>query len=164
MTHLHGDHMDGLIDFQNTPIWLSKHEYNLSPSTHSKFFNRLGLQAPILFDFNVEQVGPFQSSLPLTSDGSVIAVPTPGHTAGHVSVIIRDSDVHYFIAGDVTYTQRSLISQTLEGPSLAVEAHRQTLRYVMDYVQQYPTVYLPSHDPESAHRLTTRQPVATAAF
>jgi glyoxylase-like metal-dependent hydrolase (beta-lactamase superfamily II) len=164
LTHLHGDHKDGVKDFLNTPIWVSEREYNLSPSANSKFFTGLGLQTPTLFNFNAEQVGSFQSSISLTNDGSVLAVPTPGHTAGHVSVIVMDSDVHYFIAGDVTYKERTLISQTLEGPSTEVESHRQTLRRVLDYVRQHPTVYLPSHDPASAQRLAIKQTTATTAL
>ncbi len=162
MTHLHGDHMDGLKDFQNTPIWVHEREFNLARSKNSKFFANLGLQSPTLFNFNSEPFGPFETSYPLTRDGSVIAVPTPGHTAGHLSVIVVEDGIHYFIAGDVSYKERTLVSQTLEGPSLEVELHRQTLRRVMDYCREYPTVYLPSHDPESARRLAAKQTVASA--
>lgn len=31
-------------------------------------------------------------------------VPTPGHTPAHVSVIVVDDGVGYFLAGDVSYT------------------------------------------------------------
>jgi hypothetical protein len=59
--------------------------------------------------------------------------------------------------GDVSYFEQALITQTLEGPTMEIALHRQTLKQVNAYAQQYPTVYLPSHDPESARRLETRQ-------
>jgi N-acyl homoserine lactone hydrolase len=157
MTHLHGDHMDGLKDFQNTPIWVSEREFKLSPSANARFFSKRGLQNPTLINFNPERFGTFDSSLALTNDGTVFAIPTPGHTAGHLSVVVVEGGIHYVIAGDATYNERALINQTLEGPSLEIGLHRQTLQQIMDYVKRYPTVYLPSHDPASAHRLEAKQ-------
>jgi N-acyl homoserine lactone hydrolase len=161
LTHLHGDHMDGLKDFRDAPIWINEPEYRVAKSG---LLNKVAIQipgwlTPNLFTLAPEQMGAFDSVFPLTKDGTIFAVPTPGHTAGHVSVIAVDADIHYFIAGDVSYTQRSLLGQTLEGPTQEVELHRQTLRKVVDYAAQYPTVYLPSHDPESAQRLISKQTI-----
>src|SRR5258708_18103683 len=165
LTHLHGDHADGLKDFQGRPIWVGEREYSPFQSPNRGLMSKIGFQVPAWLDpnlitFRPERFAPFEQSFPLTSDGTVIAVPTPGHTAGHLSVIVVDGDVHYFIAGDVAYFERSLVSQTLEGPTLEIALHRQTLERVKAYVQQYPTVYLPSHDPESARRLAAKQIVS----
>lgn len=162
MTHLHGDHMDGLKDFQQTPIWVHEREFYLSQATNSKFFNRLGLNAPTLFSLPEDRFGTFENSYPLTKDGTIIAVATPGHTGGHISVIVVDNGIHYFIAGDTSYTEQTMLDQKLEGPSMEVAQHRQTLRRILDYTRQQPTVYLPSHDPESAQRLEARQPALTS--
>ncbi|HLY25710.1 MAG TPA: N-acyl homoserine lactonase family protein [Aggregatilineales bacterium] len=164
MTHLHGDHADGLKDFEGVPVWISQREYK--PFQARGFsMSKLGLNLPTWLDpmliaFRNEALGPFEASLPLTSDGTVMAVPTPGHTAGHLSVIVRTDDVHYFIAGDVAYREQALLDQKLEGPTMEIDLHRDSLRRVLDYVRTNPTVFLPSHDPESAARLAAKQIVA----
>ncbi len=166
LTHLHGDHIDGLKDFPGVSVWLNRREY--LPFQSSGFqMAKLGVHlpegfAPTLIDFEKDATIPFGRRFPLTHDGKVFAVPTPGHTAGHMSVIIDTGDRHVFIAGDVTYYEHTLLDQRLEGPVRAVEEGRQTLRHVLDYTQLFPTVYLPSHDPESAQRLTDNQVVAVA--
>jgi N-acyl homoserine lactone hydrolase len=161
LTHLHGDHIDGLKDFPTTPIWVSQREY--SPlQTNGWNMSKLGIHLPASFNpmqitFRPEPFGPFDYSFPLTRDGRVIAVPTPGHTAGHMSVIVIDDDRHYFIAGDVSYNERGMVEQQLVGPSRKIALHRDTLQRVNAYTGLFPTVYLPSHDPESAQRLATKQ-------
>ena len=37
-----------------------------------------------------------------------------------------------------------------------VALYQQTTQQIRTYLQSVPTIYLPSHDPESAHRLATR--------
>lgn len=168
LTHLHGDHMDGIKDFRNTPIWVSQREYAPFQQSKGSFLGKLGIQLPDWFQpntitFRDEPRGPFAQSYPLTADGTIFAIPTPGHTAGHMSVVVVDEGIHYFIAGDVTYKESCLLTQKLEGPSLEVALHRDTLKRSLAYTQQYPTVFLPSHDPESARRLAAKQIVPMKA-
>ena len=56
-----------------------------------------GLVAATVHRLHVGPLGPFDQSLPLTAAGDVIIVPTPGHTVGHVSVIVRLAEVTYFL-------------------------------------------------------------------
>ncbi len=83
----------------------------------------------------------------MTSDGTVVIVPTPGHTPGHVSVIVVDGDVNYFLAGDTTYTQQSLVEERVDGVSPSEAVSLQTMQTVVRYARRQPTVYLPTHDP-----------------
>jgi glyoxylase-like metal-dependent hydrolase (beta-lactamase superfamily II) len=46
--------------------------------------------------------GPFGRTLPLTADGTIFAVPTPGHMPGHMSLVVRAPEVTYFLAADAT--------------------------------------------------------------
>jgi glyoxylase-like metal-dependent hydrolase (beta-lactamase superfamily II) len=100
-----------------------------------------------------ECFGPFDRSHRLTPDGTVVIVPTPGHTPGHVSVIVVDGDLCYFLAGDTTYTQSALIEGQVDGVSPDQTVSLRTMQHILRLTQQRPTVYLPSHDPESGHRL-----------
>ena len=161
LTHLHGDHVNGLADLQGVPTFLGEVEYAFYRSRLGGLFSRRTTRLPHWFDprpieFQQRAFGPFPQSLPLTKAADIIAVPTPGHTAGHLSIIVDYEDVSYFLAGDVTYDQQALLGQTLQGPSLAVKQHPQTLQRILSYVQMHPTVYIPSHDWESGNRLAAK--------
>jgi glyoxylase-like metal-dependent hydrolase (beta-lactamase superfamily II) len=93
----------------------------------------------------------------VTTDGTVVIVPTPGHTNGHVSVIAQAEGIHYFLAGDTSYSEKSMLEQIPSGFSVNDKLEVQTHAKIKTFTQQHPTVYLPSHDPESAIRLEQKQ-------
>jgi len=84
-----------------------------------------------------------------------VIVPTPGHTPGHVSVIVVDGNISHFLAGDTSYTQQFLVEKKVDGVSPSVALSMRTIQTILRYAQDSPTVYLPAHDPESAKRLET---------
>src|SRR4051794_20007486 len=89
--------------------------------------------APSTIVFEPNSYGPFDRSYRVTSSGDVVIVPTPGHTAGHMSVIAAVDGVSYFLAGDTTYLERTLLEQQIDGvssdPAAAVRTMRMILRY-----------------------------------
>jgi glyoxylase-like metal-dependent hydrolase (beta-lactamase superfamily II) len=98
--------------------------------------------------------GEFAHSRSLSSDGRIVAVATPGHTPGHISVIcIDDSERHVMLAGDVTDSLEQLQSLRADAIGPDPKAHVATLRTILAHCAAHPTVYLPSHDPGSAARL-----------
>ncbi len=164
LTHIHTDHANGVIDFPNVPIYLGENEYAGHKSTFGGLLNRLTNRLPAWFDpkpmiFQPDASLPFECSYPLTKAGDVIAVPTPGHTGGHTSVIARVDGISYFFAGDVTYNEKALLDQTFQGPTVSEAAQRQTLARVLKYTRTCPTVYLPAHDWNSGKRLNEKQTV-----
>jgi N-acyl homoserine lactone hydrolase len=115
--------------------------------------------APRPINFEPQALGPFDRSHHVTSDGTVVIVPTPGHTPGHVSVVVLDDDGNYFLAGDTTYTQQSLLEEQVDGVSPCEAVSLQTMQRIIRYVRSQPTIYLPTHDPESGDRLANAIPV-----
>jgi N-acyl homoserine lactone hydrolase len=161
LTHLHTDHAGGLHHFPKSEVLVSGEELKLATGFLGRLRGYLPNRWPAWFAprpivFESIPRGPFDRSYPLTSDGSVVIVPTPGHTPGHVSVIVDDGDVSFFLAGDASYTQQSLVEQKVDGvsPSESVALH--TLQTILGYARERHTVYLPTHDPESASRLSNR--------
>jgi len=65
------------------------------------------------------------------------------------------------LAGDATDTLEQLHARRADAVGLDPKAHIATLDTILAHCAHHPTVYLPSHDPDSAARLaagTTVQP------
>jgi glyoxylase-like metal-dependent hydrolase (beta-lactamase superfamily II) len=158
LTHLHTDHAGGLHHFAKCEILVSDEELSLARGFAGRLRGYLPNRLPDWFapksiNFVPEPFGPFDRSQRVTSDGNIIIVPTPGHTPGHVSVIAVDGDVCYFLAGDTTYTQQTLIEGKVDGVSPNEAVSLRTMQAIMRLAQDRLMIYLPTHDPESANRL-----------
>jgi glyoxylase-like metal-dependent hydrolase (beta-lactamase superfamily II) len=108
--------------------------------------------APRLFDFDGPAMLGFQGSWPVTPDGSIVALPTPGHSPGHTSFLVRRPEGDVLLAGDVTYTLEALETQRDQGFIANAEQHHDTLPRVLSLIKTG-VAYLPSHDPNSPARL-----------
>ena len=88
-------------------------------------------------------------SFDLLGDGSIRLAFTPGHTAGHCSVIVRLGDRDLVIAGDAIYTQSQLEGGP-EPPNYAdLHLWRRSLRELQQFARTYPRAeIIPGHDPE----------------
>ena len=63
------------------------------------------------------------------------------------------------LAGDATDTLEQLHARRADAVEPDTKAHIATLETILAHCAQHPTVYLPSHDPESAARLAARPTV-----
>jgi N-acyl homoserine lactone hydrolase len=163
LTHLHTDHSGGLAQLSSKARFLAA--LGEFESARGRFGQVLGYLAhrwpkwfcPQPIEFNDGTFGPFEKHKALTQAGDVVIVPTPGHTPHHVSVIVDCSDAAIFLAGDATYSEAQLLGRWADGVSPRPRVQLQTLDRIKHFVSSRPTVYLPSHDPESAKRLHARQ-------
>lgn len=165
LTHLHTDHAGGLHHFPGVEILASQAEIDgargFSGRVNGYPNNRWpSWFAPSPIQFGSSGYGPFPASAPLTEAGDVVAVPLPGHTPGHIGVVVEEGDHRVLIAGDASYTQELMLARAVDGvaPDDAVAAS--TLERLNTLVAERPTVYLPAHDPHTAARLAQRQVVS----
>ncbi len=161
LTHLHTDHAGGLAYFPHAEHILTHREYEndrgLLGSLRGFLPNRWpSWFRPTLIDMTPEPFGPFSSSYRVTQTGDVHLVPTPGHTPGHLSVVVTASDVTYFLAGDASYTQNLMLKEEIDGVSNDRATARRTLAQIHAFCHTTPTVYLPVHDPDVPDRLANR--------
>jgi glyoxylase-like metal-dependent hydrolase (beta-lactamase superfamily II) len=163
LTHMHGDHMDGAVHLGDTPVLVSDRELDYSRSAMSRVFQRV-LRQPVPEGVRFEPValdggpfGAFAASRPLTGDGRVLLVAAPGHTPGHVAVVCIDDDGdHVLLAGDATDTLEQLRARRPDAVGPKPKVSVDTIDRILAHGAQHPTVFLPSHDPESAARLAAR--------
>jgi glyoxylase-like metal-dependent hydrolase (beta-lactamase superfamily II) len=158
MTHLHGDHTDGLKFFPGNEIIVNEAEhakpYGNLPTTYPKWFS------PTLVTFLNDRVDFFDVAYPLTKSEDLLLVPTPGHTHHHSSVLLKTDHEHILFAGDVSYTSRQLLAYEFAGANIDYAASRKTYDNVLGYAKKYPLVYLPSHDENAARRLVGKECLA----
>jgi glyoxylase-like metal-dependent hydrolase (beta-lactamase superfamily II) len=158
---LHHDHADGLSHFRGTDILVSKENYQASRGLKGALLGANPSHFPSWFEPRQAELtgraaSSFDHTLPLTSDSSGFAVPTPGHMPGHMSVVVRTPAVSYFLAGDATYDEQLLKKRIVDGLSGDLRLSLDTLDRIAAFARSEPTVLLPAHDPLAEHRLAER--------
>lgn len=161
LTHLHHDHVGGVKYFPYAEVLVSRVESDspqklLPGETPQRWPDWL---APTLVDFEPQPFGPFAASVPLTAAGDVLLLPTPGHTAGHTSVVAQDGDLACFFCGDAVFSQEYLLARALNAPAADPREARRTLDRMLALAQSRPTLFLPAHDAGAAQRLAAREPL-----
>jgi glyoxylase-like metal-dependent hydrolase (beta-lactamase superfamily II) len=163
LSHLHQDHIGGLPVLTDADLlvpaaeWAELHR----PGPELRGFLRSHIQLPGLKWHRVTPepthdpaLAPFTESLDVMGDGSLILLPTPGHTAGSASLLVRRAGrAPLLLAGDLTYGTEILQRGQLPGVGnrrLLAESSRKVLALRQ---QQPGLVVLPAHDPTAARRL-----------
>ncbi|MFT4049039.1 MAG: N-acyl homoserine lactonase family protein [Solirubrobacterales bacterium] len=157
MTHLHVDHAGALNEIEDCTVVVSRDEWR---SAHGKkllargYVRRqydLGHDVRMV-DFSADSINSFATfgrSFDLFGDGSIVLVSTPGHTYGHMSVVVRLADRECLIAGDAIYTRNSLDAG--EVPLVLADEHnyKRSVREIRAYKQMTPSaLVIPGHDRE----------------
>ena len=169
MTHLHTDHAGGLHHFPDTEILVTRDELAYATGRRGLLRGYPNNRWPTWFDptpldLEPEPYGPFPQSVRLTRAGDVTVVPAPGHSPGHVGVVVEDGDHSVFLAGDSSYTQDLLLRGSVDGVGPDEHAERVTHQRILEYVTANPTVFLVAHDPDTAVRLAERRVMKPAAM
>jgi N-acyl homoserine lactone hydrolase len=163
VSHLHEDHIGGLRELTGSELLVSAAEWTelTRPVPELRGFLRKHILLPGLRwrqvsaeRTNDPALAPFSESLDLFGDGSLVLLPTPGHTAGSMSLLIRRKGRSpLLLVGDLTYGAQLLRQGRVPG----VGSRRRltdSSRRVLALAQQQPgLVVLPAHDPTAARRL-----------
>jgi glyoxylase-like metal-dependent hydrolase (beta-lactamase superfamily II) len=163
LSHLHHDHSDGIADLDGVPVFVSPGHWEAFRDPFSATLQGAVPSAwpegfePGLLNRTGGAVGPWNVSYPITRDGRVVAVDTPGHVPGHISLIVFGDEGTYLLGGDAMYDQelldRGLTDGINDDPLLAVE----TLKVIKEFARRGDVVVLPAHDPRAADRLVNRE-------
>jgi glyoxylase-like metal-dependent hydrolase (beta-lactamase superfamily II) len=170
LTHLHIDHDGGLVAFPRARVLVSAGERAAAAGLTGRLNGYLPQRWPSHFDpeplvFADPPFGPFARSRRLTADGALTALPTPGHTPDHVSVVLDDGERRIVFVGDAAYSQDNLLAGRVDGISPKAAIARATMAWLAALAAERPTVLLPAHDPGAADRLARGEaaPVGAAA-
>jgi N-acyl homoserine lactone hydrolase len=163
LSHLHQDHMGGLRELNGADLLVSAAEWKelsrIAPEPRG--FLRKHIQIPGLKWQQVTleptrdpTLAPFAESLDVMGDGTLVLLPTPGHTAGSMALLVRrGTRSPLLLVGDLTYDAELLERRQIPG----VGSRRRLLEatdHVLALKKEMPgLVVLPAHDPTAAMRL-----------
>jgi N-acyl homoserine lactone hydrolase len=142
-SHLHFDHCGGNEQLPNATLLIQRREWDAGHDAD--------LIERVYFDPNDYDHGHHVRTLDgeydVFGDGSVVCVPTPGHTPGHQSLCMRIGEEKLVLTGDACYLRRTL--ETFHLPTTAYDREQMldSLRRLR-VLRDKGAVIITGHDPE----------------
>ena len=122
ISHLHFDHVGGIAQIPQADLLVSDREWAIlsKPHPEHEWILREHIEIPsakwrqISFEPTDDPLfGGFDGIHDIAGDGSMILLPTPGHTAGSMSMLIRQMSWDpILLVGDLTY-ETALLEQNI---------------------------------------------------
>jgi glyoxylase-like metal-dependent hydrolase (beta-lactamase superfamily II) len=161
MTHLHADHTGGMPLLTKAEFVIGRREWRAVTEQNPLKVGAVGAHLPpadrvrqIDFEADGAPHGAFTSTVDLLGDGSVRLLSTPGHSPGHLSVLVERGGRPLLIVGDAAYTTESIRDQALPLMTDDEERYRRSLAEIKAYADAEPgAVVVPTHDPEAFRRV-----------
>ena len=162
MTHLHVDHTGGMRLLPHAEFVCCEQEWAAANARRAVMKGYAGHHLPpaermrlVRIDRDGDPHGPFARTLDLLGDGSIRLLATPGHSAGHLSVLVRTgADEHALLAGDAVYTLRNLREERLPLITLDDALSLRSMRELAAFAREHPAAPLvPTHDPDAWRQL-----------
>lgn len=169
LSHLHADHVGGLRDFPGARVVADRGAVALARSARGVGRLRRGL-VPALLPADLPDrlvdpgdlppadqadLAPLAGARDVLGDGRVLVLPLPGHSAGHLGLVLRTPGVDLVLVGDAAWHTRAVSHGELPHPvARAVTAdwarYRGTLAALDALARRRPDVLvLPSHDEDA---------------
>jgi N-acyl homoserine lactone hydrolase len=113
LSHLHTDHVGGIDAFADVDVVAGALEWQRATRLGGRLRGYLPGRwppdvRPRLVTPAGPAVGPFPASYDLLGDGRLTIVPTPGHTPGHLAMIVRGNGRGWLLAGDLVHEASEL--------------------------------------------------------
>jgi N-acyl homoserine lactone hydrolase len=146
MSHLHYDHAGGMCQFPKSRFWIQQREWDFANNPPPEQANNY-----VKSEFHLEgaSINLVEGEIDVFHDGSLLLVPTPGHTPGHQSLLIRGNETAYLLTADASYLSDLDDNDCIPGPAFiwsepAMFASRARLRKLRDELD---ATVISTHDP-----------------
>lgn len=166
LSHFHADHIGGARDFPGARFLYPQAAYDAVRTLGPLRATRAGFIAGLLPD-NFADIGvpiertaarvqlygdvPFESGWDLFGDGSLIAIPLPGHAAGQIGLLLTTARASVLLCADAAWSSRALRDNRLPHPAAGLvmndrTAYRDTFQRLRAWQAADPALMMvPSH-------------------
>ncbi len=167
-SHLHFDHAGCIDHLLHAELLAPQREWQAltRPRAQRNWYLRQHVDRPgarwTLFEMapcDDPDLAPFGRCFDVMGDGLIVLLPTPGHTAGSVSMLLRSAGLPpILLIADLAFELGMLMEDHLPGVGEDFAEMRESCARVRALRQRLPgLVILPSHDLETASRLAEAQ-------
>jgi len=153
LTHTHSDHVGNLDALSATTRILVSPEELVPAARSGRLLLKLPQDGRVQRTARMAEHAVFGPVMPLTARGDVFVVATPGHTAGHQSVVIDLGDRRIVLAGDAAFDDEQVVQDTIPGIVEQRDATCATYDMLRRAARAKPTLTLFTHDPANAGKL-----------
>lgn len=149
LSHGHFDHCGGLVELPNARLLVQQDEWSAAHGDEGGYDARL-------LDHGHDVTG-LDGDHDVFGDGTVVCIPTPGHTYGHQSLRVLTVDGPVILAGDACYFHHTLDDGVLPPFAHDHEQQRRSLAWLRQQRAAGARV-VPGHD-AGVFRSMTASPV-----
>ncbi|UOF02450.1 MBL fold metallo-hydrolase [Bdellovibrio reynosensis] len=160
LTHVHWDHASGLEDFL-PGVCVSVPDEEMkeltdrrAAATFPSQFSHADLKW-CNFNWSNKAYRGFDQSYDVFGDGTVVAVPLPGHSIGSMGVFVHTKTKDYFLVGDLVWSARAieLGKHKFFVASKIVDRNREKVMEAIEKVREVAKkdkslIIIPAHDAE----------------
>ena len=173
ITHFHADHIAGLLDFPNAKIYTTRDALKQVIAIPRAIAFSKGILKSLLPSDLVERAVIIDEECAaiddpilkvkydIFNDGSIYAVPLPGHAAGQYGVLVETEKQPYFLIADACWLKKSYKEMVLPSQIVRLFFHswsdfKQSLKRVSHYHKEHPgTIIVPTHCAETTEVLVS---------
>jgi glyoxylase-like metal-dependent hydrolase (beta-lactamase superfamily II) len=173
LSHLHIDHVGGLPELTHADIVVSGEERRMLDRPFAEMNGLMrdhillpGLRWRLITPQPTDDPSlvPFTAAHDLFGDGSLVLLPTPGHTPGSLSLLVRRPGFPpLLMVGDLTFDVHLMEHGHVPGLGRRSRS-RESARKINKMRENHPDlVVLPAHDPGAAARLAAAEQTRPAS-
>ncbi len=173
ISHLHADHVGGILDFPNAIYWTSDEcleEFQNLPKwkgfskglLHDLFPNDWVNNCREFKSFNTIEHVILGIGYDIFGDNSIVMFPLPGHAAGQHGALIQTNNGPVFLVADAFWDIRAITNNLGPNPIVRLffddwKAYNETLKKLQIFHESNPEIpLLASHCPNTATLIETK--------
>jgi glyoxylase-like metal-dependent hydrolase (beta-lactamase superfamily II) len=148
-SHLHVDHAGGIEFFPKATFYIQRAELSFAywPPVYQE---AIYIRKDFDHDYKWKVL---EGEFDIFDDGRVVLFPTPGHTPGHQSLLVRLENNSLILIGDAAYYPKNIEESLLPGILWSPDAMIASWAAIRAMQKRYTAELIFTHDPDYASKI-----------